>query len=43
MHLECRYTRSVELLSNNADDPNTVVFGEVVGVHIDERVLVDGA
>ena len=42
MHLECRYTRSVEMLSNNADDPNTVVFGEVVGVHIDERVLVDG-
>ena len=42
MHLECRYTRSVEMLSNNADDPNTVVFGEVVGVHVDERVLVDG-
>ena len=42
VHLECRYIRSVEMLSNNADDPNTVVFGEVVGVHIDERVLVSG-
>ena len=42
VHLECRYIRSVEMLSNNADDPNTVVFGEVIGVHIDERVLVDG-
>ena len=42
MHLECRYIRSVDMLTNNADDPNTVVFGEVVGVHIDERVLVSG-
>lgn len=42
MHLECRYTRSVEMLTNDVDDPNTVVFGEVVGVHVDERLLVDG-
>lgn len=42
LHLECRYSRSVEVLSNDAGDPNTVVFGEVVGVHIDDRVLVDG-
>ncbi len=42
IHLECRYSRSVEVLSNDADDPNTVVFGEVIGVHIDERVLADG-
>ena len=42
VHLECRYTKSLEILSVDADDPNTVVFGEVVGVHIDERVLEDG-
>ncbi len=42
IHLECRHSRSVEVLSNDADDPNTVVFGEVIGVHIDDRVLVDG-
>ena len=42
VHLECRYTRSIEMLSNDADNPNTIVFGEVVGVHVDERVLVDG-
>ncbi len=42
VHLECRYIRSVDMLTNNADDPNAVVFGEVVGVHIDERVLVNG-
>ena len=42
IHLECRYIRSVEMLSNDPEDPNTVVFGEVVGVNIDERVLADG-
>ena len=42
VHLECRYTRSVEMLANDPDDPNTVVFGEVIGVHIDERVLTAG-
>ena len=42
VHLECRYTRSAQMLSNDADNPNTIVFGEVVGVHVDERVMVDG-
>ena len=42
VHLECRYTKSLEVLSDNPTDPNTVVFGEVVGVHIDNSVLVDG-
>ena len=32
----------LEALTDNPDDPNTVVFGEVVGVHIDDSVLVDG-
>ena len=42
VHLECRYTKSLEVLSDDPDEPNTVVFGEVVGVHIDDSVLVDG-
>lgn len=42
VHLECVYTQSVELESDEADDPNTVVFGKVVGVHIDDRFIVDG-
>ena len=42
VHLECRYTTSLELLSGDAGSPNTVVFGEVVGVHIDDSVLVEG-
>ena len=41
VHLECRYNRSVSLLSNDVDNSNTAVFGEVIGVHIDDRVIVD--
>lgn len=42
VQLECRVTTSVELLTPDPDDPNTVVFGEVVGVHIADAVLVKG-
>ena len=42
LHLECRYTQSLEVLSDVPGDQNTLVFGEVVGVHIDESLLVDG-
>ena len=42
LHLECRYTQSLELPSDVPGDQNTLVFGEVVGVHVDEKVLVDG-
>ena len=42
VQLECRVTTSVELPTPDPDDPNTVVFGEVVGVHIADDVLVDG-
>jgi flavin reductase (DIM6/NTAB) family NADH-FMN oxidoreductase RutF len=41
-HLECRVTTHVELPTPDADDPNTVVFGEVVGVHVSDDVIVDG-
>jgi flavin reductase (DIM6/NTAB) family NADH-FMN oxidoreductase RutF len=42
VHLECRVTTHVELPTPDADDPNTVVFGEVVGIHIADEVIVDG-
>ena len=42
VHLECRYIRSIEMLSSDKASPNTVVFGEVIGVHIDDRVIIDG-
>ncbi len=41
-HLECRYTQSVELPCTSEDDTNLVVFGEVIGIHIRDDILVDG-
>ena len=40
-HLECVVTQSV-VLEAEGDEPNTAVFGRVVGVHIDDRFLRDG-
>ena len=41
-HFECRYLQTVELPSNKPDHVNKVVFGRVLGVHIDDKVIVDG-
>ena len=41
-HLECRYTQTVELARASDDAANLVVFGEVVGIHINDDILVDG-
>jgi flavin reductase (DIM6/NTAB) family NADH-FMN oxidoreductase RutF len=41
VHLECIYTQSLELESDD-DEPNTVIFGKVIGVHIDDRYIKDG-
>lgn len=42
VQLECRVVTSLELPTPYPDDPNTVVFGEVVGIHIADDVIVDG-
>ena len=39
--LECTYLQTVELPPSNGE-PNLVVFGQVVGIHIDDDVIVDG-
>ncbi|HAA75302.1 TPA: flavin reductase [Candidatus Latescibacteria bacterium] len=41
-HLECRTNQVINLPSDDPDDGNTLVLGEVVGVHIDDRFIVDG-
>jgi flavin reductase (DIM6/NTAB) family NADH-FMN oxidoreductase RutF len=41
-HLECVLTTTVELPTPDPSDPNTVVFGEVVGVHIADGAIRDG-
>jgi flavin reductase (DIM6/NTAB) family NADH-FMN oxidoreductase RutF len=41
--LECKYFKTVELYgSDGKRNRSSVVIGEVVGVYIDERIIVDG-
>lgn len=42
VHLECRYLQTVDLPSDTPGVRNAVVFGQVIGIHIDESVLSDG-
>jgi len=42
VHLECRWIKTVALPSNNPDEPNTVIFGQVIGIHIDDSLIKDG-
>ncbi|WP_340116936.1 flavin reductase family protein [Pelagibius sp. 7325] len=42
IHLECKYLRTVDLPCETPDTRSAVVFGQVIGVHIDESVLTDG-
>lgn len=39
---ECTYFQSLELPSDNGREPYIVVIGRVVGIHIDDDVIVDG-
>jgi flavin reductase (DIM6/NTAB) family NADH-FMN oxidoreductase RutF len=41
--LECRYYKTVELVSSDGTrNTSSVILGEVVGIHIDDRVIVNG-
>jgi flavin reductase (DIM6/NTAB) family NADH-FMN oxidoreductase RutF len=40
--LECKYWKTVELPGLEGRANNAMILGEVVGVHIDESVMVDG-
>ncbi len=42
VHLECIHTRTVDLPTDVQDDPNTVVFGQVIGIHIADWAIKDG-
>jgi flavin reductase (DIM6/NTAB) family NADH-FMN oxidoreductase RutF len=42
VHLECKYLQTVELPCDNPERANLVVFGHVVGIHIDESIINDG-
>ena len=40
--LECRYLRTVNLPTLDPKEPNDVLFGEIVGINSDDRLIVDG-
>jgi flavin reductase (DIM6/NTAB) family NADH-FMN oxidoreductase RutF len=39
VHLECRYLKSVDIPGWSKADDFRVIFGEVVGVHIDDELV----
>ena len=39
VHLECKYLKTVELPGWNKKDVYKVIFGEVVGIHIDDEFI----
>lgn len=41
-HLECTYLQTVSLPATNPEQPNNMVIGQVVGIHISDDVLTDG-
>jgi flavin reductase (DIM6/NTAB) family NADH-FMN oxidoreductase RutF len=41
--MECKYYKTVELIgSDGAANRSSIVIGEVVGIYIDDSVIVDG-
>lgn len=42
VHLECKHLRTIELPATDPTEPNHTVFGEVIGIHIDDRFITDG-
>ena len=42
VHLECVFLQALELPSTRLGQGNYVTFGRVVGIHIDDRLIVDG-
>ncbi|MBT5299416.1 MAG: flavin reductase family protein [Rhodospirillaceae bacterium] len=41
-HFECRHVQTVTLPSTKPGGVNSLVIGEVIGIHIDERIIEDG-
>ncbi len=43
MALECKYWRTIEMTpeKGHEDKRGSVVFGQVVGIHIDDRIIKD--
>jgi flavin reductase (DIM6/NTAB) family NADH-FMN oxidoreductase RutF len=42
VHLECRYWKTIELPTGDPAEPNCMILGEVIGVHIDDSLVREG-
>jgi len=42
IQFECKTVKVLHLPTDRPENPNTIVFGQVVGVHIDEHCLSNG-
>jgi flavin reductase (DIM6/NTAB) family NADH-FMN oxidoreductase RutF len=42
VHFECRYYATVDLPADDPEQPNAFIIGQVVGIHIDDRLIKDG-
>lgn len=43
VHFECKYLQTVDLFgSDGKQNRSSIIIGEVVGIHIDERLITDG-
>lgn len=42
IHLECKYIKTISLPTLSGHSRNKIVFGEVVGVHINDAIIIDG-
>ena len=40
--LECRYYTTLPLPDDDGSTNNNVIFGRVIGIHIDDRFIKDG-
>jgi flavin reductase (DIM6/NTAB) family NADH-FMN oxidoreductase RutF len=41
VHFECKLWKVVELPTHDREEPNCIVIGEVVGIHIDDALIKD--
>jgi flavin reductase (DIM6/NTAB) family NADH-FMN oxidoreductase RutF len=42
VHLECKYMQSIQMPCWHEGRENWVIFGEVVGIHVDPKIIKDG-
>jgi flavin reductase (DIM6/NTAB) family NADH-FMN oxidoreductase RutF len=42
VHFECRHFTTVELPADDPNEPNVFIIGQVIGIHIDDRLIKDG-